>query len=253
MLLKCYRNLEHCLMEASMFAVFKADNKYVTGLTPSGHAWLLPERVRLKDLNRWVPGLMRVSRSVLVSRQHVERVTGARDLRCVHALGQQYKLSRDEQPEAFQLAAIENIDNRPIIRWNEGFECLTTSIRQGRFAVIRFEGKQLIGVTTDCEVWRLPARIRLSSVLELSRGFMQINRSVVVARSQIEEVGGHRDDRFVRAFGKTYSLSRQVDPEAFRTAARENNEDAPRFQTCDWRAAGRSAAARVQIFSSPHA
>lgn len=240
-------------MDSSAFGLFKSEDKYVTAFTANGDSWLLPERIRLKDLASAVPGIMRVSRSVLVAREYVERISGTRDMRRVHALGYQFNLSRDEQPEPFQKAAIENLDRRPIVRWDQGMKELVSSLGIGKFAVVRFEKKQMIGITTECEVWRLPAHLRLSRVLDLSREFLAVNRSVVVARSQVEEVGGDRDNRYVRAFGKDYPLSRMIDPELFRAAVQENRA----VQVCSrhksWNNTGRGVAEASRSSVAIHA
>jgi hypothetical protein len=224
-------------VDASQFAVFKADSKYVIGVTASGDEHLLlPDRISLKELLGSVPGLMRVSRSVLVARRYVELVTGPRDERCVHAAGKQYKLSRDELPERFEAAAIENGELCAPKPWDRGRAQLTRDLKNGLFIVFRVEQKRVIAVTASREKWRLPVKVRLTDLEQTVPGLMRVNRSVLVARTQVEYVTGSRDERCVRAFGMEYSLSREIDPMTFRIAASENNSKrstkfrAPRLQ-----------------------
>ncbi|MDF9779185.1 LytTR family transcriptional regulator DNA-binding domain-containing protein [Pseudomonas baetica] len=199
MQLNCYRNRIHGLVDAADFAVFKAESKYVIGVTANGDEYLmLPDRMSLKELLVSVRGLLRVSRSVLVARRYVERVTGTRDERCVHAAGKQYKLSRGELPERFESAAIENA------------------------VVFRVEQNRVVAITESREKWRLPAKVRLFELEQTVPGLMRVNRSVLVARRQVERVTGSRDKRCVRALGVEYSLSRELDPLPFRLAASEN-------------------------------
>lgn len=222
--LHCYRNQVHSVVDAALFAVFKADSKYVIGVTANGDEYLLlPDRMSLKELLGSLPRLMRVSRSVLVARQYVELVTGPRDERCVHAAGKQYKLSRDELPERFEAAAIENAWLRRPTPWDRGRAQLNRDLKTGMFLVFRVEQRRVIAVSANREKWRLPAKVRLADVEQIVPGLMRVNRSVLVARSQVECVTGSRDERRVRALGMEYSLSREIDPVTFKIAASEND------------------------------
>lgn len=222
--LHCYRNRVHSVVDAALFAVFKADSKYVIGVTANGDEYLLlPDRMSLKELLGSMPGLMRVSRSVLVARRYVELVTGPRDERCVHAAGKQYKLSRDELPERFEAAAIENAELCNPKPWDRSRAQLTRDLKNGLFLVFRVEQRRVIAVSANREKWRLPAKVRLTDVEQTVPGLMRVNRSVLVARTQVECVTGSRDERRVRALGIEYSLSREIDPLTFKIAASEND------------------------------
>lgn len=224
--LHCYRNRIHSVVDASQFAVFKADSKYVIGVTASGDEHLLlPDRMSLKELLGSVPGLIRVSRSVLVARRYVELVTGPRDERCILAAGKQYKLSRDELPERFEAAAIENAELCSPKPWDRDRAQLSLDLKNGLFLVFRVEQRRVIAVTASREKWRLPVKVRLADVEQTVPGLMRVNRSVLVARTQVECVTGSRDVRCVRALGREYSLSRELDPVPFRIAASENSSD----------------------------
>lgn len=224
MQLHVYRNRTHSVVDAAVFAVFKAESKYVIGLTANGDEYLLlPDRLSLKEMLVSVRGLMRVSRSVLVARRYVERVTGTRDERYIHAAGKQYKLSRDLLPERFESAAIENAARCAPKPWDRGRAQLNHDLEHGMFLVFRAEQKRVIAITESREEWRLPATVRLSELEQTVPGMMRVNRSVLVARKQVERVTGSRDERCVRALGVEYSLSRELDPLPFRIAASENS------------------------------
>ncbi|MHC5195140.1 LytTR family DNA-binding domain-containing protein [Pseudomonas frederiksbergensis] len=199
MQLRCYRNLVHSLVDAAEFVAFKAESKYVHGVMANGDEYLvLPDRISLKELLGSIPGLMRVSRSVLVARRHVERVAGTRDERCVHAAGKKYRLSRDELPDDFESAAIENTP------------------------VFILEKNRVVAISRSREKWCLPVRVRLVHLERTVPGLMRVNSVVLVARTQVERVTGTPGERRIRVAGMVYSFSREVDPVPFQIAASEN-------------------------------
>lgn len=71
MILKVYRDKQFKCIKARKFAVFKAEHKCVMAITPDGREWLLPEGSTLKAIEAVVPGLIRISRGVLVKRREV--------------------------------------------------------------------------------------------------------------------------------------------------------------------------------------
>lgn len=71
MILKAYRDGQFHYIKARDFAVFRADSKYVMGITPDGREWLLSDGATLKSIETVLPDLVRLNRSVLVKRAHV--------------------------------------------------------------------------------------------------------------------------------------------------------------------------------------
>jgi hypothetical protein len=71
MILKAYRDGQFHYIKARDFAVFKADSKYVIGVTPDAREWLLSDGVTLKSLESVLPSLIRLNRGVLVKRSQV--------------------------------------------------------------------------------------------------------------------------------------------------------------------------------------
>lgn len=78
MILKAYRDGLFHFIKARDFAVFKADNKYVIGITPDGREWLLEDGSTLKSIEAVRHDLIRLNRGVLVKRS---QVTGLRRTR----------------------------------------------------------------------------------------------------------------------------------------------------------------------------
>lgn len=230
MQLNCYRNNEHSLIDACAFAVFRAEAKYVVAQTESGTEFLLPERVRLKGLLSAVPGLMRINRSLVAARRYVEGVTGVRDSRRVQVLGKQYSLSRDERPEAFRLAAIENSKFQRVSwtrrKWDMGIhhlELCLSSVSENPFAMFMVEDGIVIGVTESGEEWELPSqKVKLCELLHSVHGMMLVNRSVVVGRQFVEAVTGDGRHCKIHALGRVFGLSWILEAEPFRLAAIEN-------------------------------
>ena len=71
MIMKAYREGQFHYIKARDFAGFKADSKYVIGVTPDAREWLLPDGVTLKSIESVLPNLIRLNRGVLVKRSHV--------------------------------------------------------------------------------------------------------------------------------------------------------------------------------------
>ncbi|WP_219097592.1 hypothetical protein [Pseudomonas sp. UMAB-40] len=78
MILKAFRDARFQYVKARDFAVFKADNKYVTGITPDGREWLLDEGTTLKAIEAVLPDLVRLNRGVLVKRCHLTQLIRTR-------------------------------------------------------------------------------------------------------------------------------------------------------------------------------
>lgn len=66
MILTAYKKRETHHLNAADIALFKASDKYVVAVTNDGEEWLLSGYMTLKQLEAGVPGLTRISRSVLV-------------------------------------------------------------------------------------------------------------------------------------------------------------------------------------------
>ena len=71
MILKAYKDARFQYVKARDFAVFKADSKYVMGITPDGCEWLLDAGVTLKTIEVLVADLVRINRGVLVKACHI--------------------------------------------------------------------------------------------------------------------------------------------------------------------------------------
>lgn len=71
MILKAYRDGQFHYIKARDFSGFKADSKYVIGVTPDGREWLLSDGVTLKSIESVLPDLIRLNRGVLVKRSHI--------------------------------------------------------------------------------------------------------------------------------------------------------------------------------------
>lgn len=71
MILKGFKDGQFHYIKARDFAAFRADSKYVMGITPDGREWLLSDGVTLKSIETVLPDLVRLNRSVLVKRSHV--------------------------------------------------------------------------------------------------------------------------------------------------------------------------------------
>lgn len=68
MILKAYRDAQFHYMKARDFAAFKADNKYLTGVTADGREWLLQDGLTLKAVEALLPDMVRLNRGVMVKR-----------------------------------------------------------------------------------------------------------------------------------------------------------------------------------------
>lgn len=79
MILKAYRDAHFHYMKAKDFAAFKADNKYVMGITPDGSEWLLPDGLTLKTIETVLPDLVRLNRGVLVKRTLITEIIRTRN------------------------------------------------------------------------------------------------------------------------------------------------------------------------------
>ena len=71
MILKAFRDARFQYVKARDFAAFKADSKYVIGITPDGREWLLDEGTTLKSIEAVLLDLVRLNRGVLVKRSQV--------------------------------------------------------------------------------------------------------------------------------------------------------------------------------------
>lgn len=71
MRLKAYRDGRFHCIKARDLAVFRADHKYVMGITPDGTEWLLPDGITLKTIGTVLSDLVRINRGVLVKSQHL--------------------------------------------------------------------------------------------------------------------------------------------------------------------------------------
>ena len=71
MILKAYRDARFQYVKARDFAAFKADSKYVMGITPDGREWLLDEGTTLKSIEAVLPDMVRLNRGTLVKRSHI--------------------------------------------------------------------------------------------------------------------------------------------------------------------------------------
>jgi hypothetical protein len=119
---KCYAHPENELIDAAEFVAFRADNKYVMGVLPSGDERLLlspvhcepcPERPKrniltLKAIEQCVPGILRASRDVLVVGTAAIEVVGEIHQRSVRTVAGEYRLSRRQDFKSFELACAEN-------------------------------------------------------------------------------------------------------------------------------------------------
>lgn len=98
MILKAFRDARFQYVKARDFAAFKADSKYVIGVTPDGREWLLDEGTTLKAIEAVLPDLVRLNRGVLVKRAHVTELIRTRKgksivLTVMTTVGE-YKLAR---------------------------------------------------------------------------------------------------------------------------------------------------------------
>lgn len=98
MILKAYKDGQFHYIKARDFAVFKADSKYVMGITPDGREYLLSEGSTLKSIEAVLPDLIRLNRGVLVKRSHVtglirSRKGGSIAITVVTTVGE-YRLAR---------------------------------------------------------------------------------------------------------------------------------------------------------------
>lgn len=98
MILKAYRDARFQYVKARDFAAFRADSKYVTGITPDSLEWLLPDGTTLKSLEAVLPDLVRINRGVLVKSRHLTqlvrtRVGGSIAITVVTTVGE-FKLAR---------------------------------------------------------------------------------------------------------------------------------------------------------------
>lgn len=98
MILKAYKDGQFHYIKAREFAVFKADSKYVIGITPDGREWLLSDGATLKSIEAVLPDLIRINRGVLVKRSQVtglirSRKGGSIAITVVTTAGE-YKLAR---------------------------------------------------------------------------------------------------------------------------------------------------------------
>lgn len=79
MILKAYRGTQFHCKNARTFAAFKADNKYVMGITPDGCEWLLSDGMTLKTIEAALPDLVRLNRGVLVKRTLITEIIRTRN------------------------------------------------------------------------------------------------------------------------------------------------------------------------------
>lgn len=98
MILKAYRDARFQYVKARDFAAFRADSKYVTGITPDSLEWLLPDGTTLKSLEAVLPDLVRINRGVLVKSRYLTqlvrtRVGGSIAITVVTTVGE-FKLAR---------------------------------------------------------------------------------------------------------------------------------------------------------------
>lgn len=114
MKLKCNRRREYRVFDHCEFAVIKADQKYVIGITPSGEEWFLPHRSAVKAIAAEAPGLMQASHSVLVVREHVLGVSGNCKHRVLHTTVGEYRMSRLTRHVPFVAAALANAEAREL-------------------------------------------------------------------------------------------------------------------------------------------
>lgn len=108
MQIKCYGNRVRTVMDADVFAAFRAEDKYVIGVLPDGVELMLLDGVTLKAIELAVPTLMRVSRATLVAREHVTGLIGAGHHRNVLTVVGEYRLARRQRAEPFAIASQEN-------------------------------------------------------------------------------------------------------------------------------------------------
>lgn len=112
MILKAYRDARFQYVKARDFAVFKADSKYVIGITPDGREWLLAEGMTLKVIEAVLTDVIRVNRSVLVKGSCVTgcwrtRVDGKTVVTVLTPVAE-YTLARRTDPKPFHELVEQN-------------------------------------------------------------------------------------------------------------------------------------------------
>jgi len=121
----CYARPHNQVVDATAFVAFRADNKFVMGVLPSGVERLLltfhhgpdgdrPEgqRVTLKAIEAGLPGVLRASRDVLVMEVRVLAVVGEGYQREVRTAAGVFSLSRRQDVRPFKMACERNAQLR---------------------------------------------------------------------------------------------------------------------------------------------
>lgn len=121
----CYARPQNQVIDATAFVAFRADNKFVMGVLPSGVERLLltfhrrpgsdqPEgqRVTLKAIEAELPGILRASRDVLVMEVRVLAVVGEGYQRMVRTAAGEFSLSRRQDVRPFKQACERNAQLR---------------------------------------------------------------------------------------------------------------------------------------------
>lgn len=125
---KCYAHPENQVIDATEFVAFRADNKYVMGVLPTGDERLLlspincdtwPEgskrnHLTLKAIEQCIPGILRASRDVLVVGSAALEVVGEAYQRQVRTVAGSYRLARRQDLRSFELACAENAQQREV-------------------------------------------------------------------------------------------------------------------------------------------
>ncbi|MFJ7311476.1 hypothetical protein ACIQVE_01645 [Pseudomonas sp. NPDC098747] len=108
MKLKCYRQLNHKMIDHKRFILFQSHRKWTVGYLPNGDEWLLPSGMTLKEIERKTPSLMRISRSVLVAPKQILGVSGLSFEKNMHTPVGVYRLSRQLCAKSFEAIAKHN-------------------------------------------------------------------------------------------------------------------------------------------------
>lgn len=122
----CYAYPRNEIMDAAAFVAFRADNKFVMGVLPSGDERLLlssvtqvpgddrpqRQRVTLKGIETGLQGMLRASRDVLVVDSAALEVVGAGYQRQVRTIAGEYSLSRRQDVRPFEVACARNAESR---------------------------------------------------------------------------------------------------------------------------------------------
>lgn len=121
----CYAHPENRVIDAAEFVAFRADNKFVMGVLPSGVERLLltfhhgkdtdrpaGQRVTLKAIEADLPGVLRASRDVLVMEARVLAIVGEGYQREVRTAAGVFSLSRRQDVRPFKQACERNAQLR---------------------------------------------------------------------------------------------------------------------------------------------